>query len=124
MSYDKTTLSTEDTVQATATIENHTEAPLPMVLVDLGIPPGFAVLTEDLDAMRKGQQIQRYDMTARQILVYLESMAGGEIVELSYGLKAKYPLKVKAPDSSAALYYDDSTEASSPGAEFEVDEGP
>ncbi len=122
LSYDKTTLSTDDTVRATATITNRSGRALPMVLVDLGIPPGFTVLTDDLEAAAEEQRIQKYEMTARQILVYLEAMMGEQVVELSYGLKAKYPLKVKAPDSSAALYYDDSSEASSPGAEFEVEE--
>ena len=124
VSYDKTKLSTEDTVSASATITNRAERMLPMVLLDLGVPPGFAVLTTDLETAAREQRIQRYELSGRQILVYLESIAGGETVELSYGLQAKYPLKVKAPDSSVVLYYDESTRASSPGADFEVNAVP
>jgi len=121
VSYDKTTLEVNDTVGVEATITNNTERPLPMVLVDLGLPPGFTVLTADLDKAVAERLIERYDLTARQVMVYLEKLESEPLV-LTYGLQARYPLKVKAPDSSASLYYDPETKGSDEGEAFEVQE--
>jgi hypothetical protein len=110
----------DDTIQATATVKNVSADPAPMVLVDLGIPPGFDVVADDLQKAVETQVIQKFEMTGKQIIVYVDAIMPGEDLVLTYKLKAKYPLKVTAPDSSASLYYDQGSKSSDPGEPIEV----
>jgi len=110
----------DEVIDVTAHVTNISFESAPMVLVDLGIPPGFDLMTGDLEQAVTDQLIQKFEITAKQILVYVEDILPEETLVLSYQLKAKYPLKVQAPDSSASLYYDADSEASAPGEEIEV----
>ena len=59
-----------------------------MVMVDLGIPPGFDLLSEDLQA-------------------YQEKSAGGKSGRLEkFRLRAKYPIRAKTFQSRVYEYYD------------------
>jgi hypothetical protein len=49
--YDRTRLAQNEIATATATIGNNTAATAKMVMVDLGIPPGFELMSEDLQEM-------------------------------------------------------------------------
>ena len=48
MAYDRTRLQQDDIATATATVKNNLTKAANMVMVDLGIPPGFDLLSEDL----------------------------------------------------------------------------
>jgi CD109 antigen len=56
----------------------------------------------------KGPSIQRYDLTGRQILIYLANLAEGQPLSFSYCLRARFPLAVHSPASSAYDYYNPS----------------
>jgi hypothetical protein len=103
--YDKTELAVEDLVTANVTIRNDTPGRMGMVLVDLGIPPGFEVQADDLAELVGSKIIQKYTLTGRQIILYLEELAPGREVKLNYRLKAKFPIKAKTPESTAYEYY-------------------
>ncbi len=103
--YDKTELAVDDIVTANVTIANQTPGRMGMVLVDLGIPPGFKVQPGDLAELVGSKVIQKYTLTGRQIIVYIEEMEAGKKVELTYRLRAKFPIKAKTPDSTAYEYY-------------------
>jgi len=118
--YDKTHLQVDDIVGVTAVVRNVSAGPAPMVLVDLGLPPGFDLLTADLEKAVADGLIQKFETTAKQILVYVANLDPGEELTLTYQLQAKYPLKVESPDSSASLYYDPSSKTSAPGEPIEV----
>jgi hypothetical protein len=72
VSYDRTKLAENDIATATATISSHFDGTAKMVMVDLGIPPGFELLSDDLDtylqksAGGKGGYLEKYSMTAIQ----------------------------------------------------------
>ena len=53
--YDRTRLAQDEIASATATVKNNLPTSANMVMVDLGIPPGFDLLSEDLDAYRVGR---------------------------------------------------------------------
>jgi len=120
VSYDKTQLQVNDTVTATALVRNLTQGQLDMVLVDLGIPPGFTVLPDKLVHMVEAGTIMKFELAGQQLSIYLDKMTPGQELSLSYDLVANYPVKAKAPTSSAYLYYDEDTKAETPGAEMEV----
>lgn len=105
VSYDKTQLAQNDTATVTATIKNVTDKTAEMPLIDLGIPPGFTLQPDGLEAAVANKTISKYTQAARQIIVYLEKLAPGQTVTLTYSLKAKYPIHAQSPESKAYPYY-------------------
>jgi hypothetical protein len=79
------------------------------------------VISEGLEEAVREQIIQKFETTARQILVYVDVLPGDSTLELAWQLRAKYPLKVQCPDSSTYLYYDTGTRASSSCAPLTVE---
>jgi len=59
----------------------------------------------DLPADYAGARIERYELTGRQVIVYVTNLNGAEPLNFGYRLKAKYPLSVQAPASTAYDYY-------------------
>ncbi|HUX77281.1 MAG TPA: hypothetical protein VMY40_11640 [Anaerolineae bacterium] len=76
-----------------------------MALIDLGVPPGFAVLTEDLSRLVEQGVIARYELTGRQIIIYLEDFSSEAPLAFSYRLRARFPMQAQTPPSSAYDYY-------------------
>lgn len=116
LQYDRTELSVNDTVQVNVTITlNQPEGKVEAALVDLGLPPGFTVLAEDLQALVTRfndtppdyafPKIERFELTGRQIILYLTNLSYGKPLSFSYRLQAKFPLTVLTPASSAYDYY-------------------
>ena len=49
--------------------------------------------------------IERYELTGRQILVYIGKLSQEQPLSFSYRLQAKYPLEAQTPASTAYDYY-------------------
>jgi uncharacterized protein YfaS (alpha-2-macroglobulin family) len=103
--YDRTTLAVQDEVTAHVWLNLNAPGTAQMVLVDLGVPPGFTVLDEDLQALVAQGVINRFERTGRQIIVYLTDLASDRPVSFQYRLQARYPLRVQVPASQAYDYY-------------------
>lgn len=121
VAYDKTELAVNDIVTSSVKVTNNRPATANMVLVDLGIPPGFQVVTADLEKLVAGGVIQKYEMTGRQIILYFEKLEGGKTVEFSYQLRAKFPLRAKTPQSRVYEYYNPEVEALSEPVDMTVE---
>jgi hypothetical protein len=110
--YDRTRLAQDDIATATATIRSNLTKPANMVMVDLGIPPGFDLLSEDLQtfvektAGEKSGRLEKFSLTATQAILYFNSVAPGEKVTLSFRLRAKYPIRARTFKSRVYEYYD------------------
>ena len=76
-----------------------------MVIVDLGLPPGFTLIPDNLNKLVQQEVIEKYSTTGRQIIIYLREVDHDKPVKLDYQLLAKYPLKAKTPKSAAYEYY-------------------
>jgi len=118
--YDKTKLAQDDIVTAHITVRNNTPGTTSMIIVDLGIPPGFEVQSGDLAELVGSKVIDKYKLTGRQIIVYLEKLEPRQVVEFSYRLKAKFPIKAKTPKSTAYEYYNPDNRADAKPIEIEV----
>ena len=105
VTYDRTELQVNETVQAVATVELLKPGVAGTVLVDLGIPPGFAPVTADLDALAAEGAIDRYELTGRQIILYLTNVRSGKALTFAYRLQAKYPIRAQTPASQVFDYY-------------------
>jgi len=118
--YDRTRLTKDDLLSATVTVRNNTPAVTSMVIVDLGVPPGFAVETEDLANLVERGKIQKYRLTGRQIIVYLEELKARQVLEFSYRLRAKFPIKAQTPSSRVYEYYNPENQATAAPEQLEV----
>src|SRR5439155_823834 len=85
--YDRTKLSTSDLLKAKATLKYHGEVPTYMVIVDLGIAPGFVVDAGDFAEMVAAKKVQKFTVTARQVTLYLGDVKPGDVLTFEYGLK-------------------------------------
>ena len=103
--YDRTALAVNDTVTMDVTATLNRAGIVKLGIIDLGVPPGFSVQEEDLRLLVEEGLISRYELTGRQIIVYLEDLRYGAPLQFSYRLRARFPLRAKTPPSTAYDYY-------------------
>ena len=118
--YDKKKLIQNDIVGVKVNVQNNSPGIAHLVIVDLGIPPGFQVLTPDLDELVEKKTIEKYSITGRQIIVYLDRIESGKPVNFAYHLRAKYPLLAKTGESRVYEYYNPEVETVKEPFEIEV----
>ncbi len=110
IAYDRTTLDANDIVTSTVDVAFNGLAggrggTANMVIVDLGIPPGFEVMAEDLEQLVKDKTFQKYSLTGRQTIIYIEEIEVGKPLTFKYRLRAKFPIRAKTPESVVYQYY-------------------
>jgi hypothetical protein len=126
VAYDRTQLAQDDMAAATATVKNNLPKVANMVMVDLGIAPGFDLLSEDLQSMqektagRKGGRLEKFSLTATQAILYFDSIGAGETVTVHYRLRAKYPVRARTFQSRVYEYYDPAVQAVARPVQLEV----
>jgi hypothetical protein len=124
--YDRTRLAQDEVVTATATIRNNTEKTAKMVMVDLGIPPGFALLSEDLQKMveksaaTKSGRLEKFSMTATQAILYFDSLGPLVSCDVQFRLRAKFPIRASNFASRVYEYYDPAVSATAKPVRFAV----
>ena len=112
VTYDRTHLAQDDIATATATVKNNLPKAANMVMVDIGIPPGFDLLSEDLQtyieksASPKRARLEKFSLTATQAILYFDSIAPSDSVALHFRLRAKYPIRARTFQSRVYEYYD------------------
>jgi uncharacterized protein YfaS (alpha-2-macroglobulin family) len=127
--YDRTELAVNDTVEVSVRVELK-EGAARQAIVDLGVPPGFDVVSEDLADLvarhsdlapdHDGAKFSRFDLTGRQIICYLEDLTAGQSLSFRYRIRARYPIKAQTPPSSAYDYYNPGVSGVSAPAAIEV----
>ncbi|MBN1246870.1 MAG: hypothetical protein JXC32_04390 [Anaerolineae bacterium] len=114
--YDRAELAVNDTIGVDVTVTlNEPDGVAEQAIIDLGLPPGFDVETEDLARLvarfqdlpddYPHAQVKRFELTGRQIILYVRNLNGAEPLQLSYRLRAKFPLVAQTPASMAYDYY-------------------
>jgi hypothetical protein len=97
-----------------------------MVMVELGIPPGFELLSGDLDsyreksAGRKSGRLEKFSLTPTQAILYFDSIAANESLKLSFRLRAKYPIRARTFASRVYEYYDPAVNSVARPVQLEV----
>jgi hypothetical protein len=126
VAYDRTRLEQDDIATATATVRNNLGKSANMVMVDLGIPPGFDLLSEDLQDYqekstgRASGRLEKFSLTATQAILYFRSVAPGDTVTLRFRLRAKYPIRARTFQSRVYEYYDPAVGAMARPVQLEV----
>ncbi len=123
LAYDRTDLAVNDTVTVDVGVKLNREGVVKMALIDLGVPPGFTVLTEDLSRLVEQGLIARYELTGRQIIIYLEDFASGQPLRFTYRLRARFPMRAQTPPSTAYDYYNPTEQTTQAPLEMVVTEG-
>lgn len=114
--YDRAELAVNETVTVKVKVSlNQPGGVADSAIVDLGLPPGFTLRSEDLAALVARYndvppdydfaRLERFETTPRQIIIYLTHLSNGKPLEFSYRLQARYPLRVQSPASTAYDYY-------------------
>ncbi|HEY7336563.1 MAG TPA: MG2 domain-containing protein [Bryobacteraceae bacterium] len=126
VSYDRTQLAQDDIATAKATVKSNLSKTANMVMVDLGIPPGFDLISDDLQLYKdksaglKSGRLEKFSLTATQAILYFDSIGGGDTVTLRYRLRAKYPIRARTFPSRVYEYYDPDVTATARPVQLEV----
>ncbi|MDP8224796.1 MAG: alpha-2-macroglobulin family protein [Candidatus Lernaella stagnicola] len=113
VSYDKQSLRVDETVACRVTIRNQAPGTLGMVVVDVGVPPGFQPLRETLTKLVEEKTVSKFSTTARQVTFYLDELRPEQKLKLEFDLKALYPVRAAAPATKVYEYYNPETNATS-----------
>ena len=124
--YDRASLAEDEIATATATVKNNLGKQANMIMVDLGIPPGFDLLGEDLQSYQENSaakasgKLEKFSLTATQAILYFDSIAAGDTVTLKFRLRAKYPIRARSFASRVYEYYDPDVNAVARPQQLEV----
>jgi len=127
IAYDRTRLSQNDIATETVTIRNNLINTANMVMVDLGIPPGFDLLSEDLQTLQEkaagadAGRLEKFSLTATQAILYFNGLAPHQEVTLQVRLRAKYPIRAHTLQSRLYEYYDPDVSSIARPVKLEVD---
>src|SRR5450432_1238768 len=114
VAYDKTSLYVNDTVKATVQVHNNTASTQNMILVTVGLPPGFEVVTDDLKPYLTSRALSKFEVTGKQMMLYLSSLSASATQAMSYRLRATMPVKASDGGAEVHLYYEPQQRASAP----------
>lgn len=120
VSYDRASLAVNETVSETVDITNQTAQSTNMVLVDLGIPPGFEVQTDDLDAQVSANKLSKYEVTPRQLVLYVSEIPAGATASYTYRLRATLPIKASDGGAKVYPYYEPESSSQAPATTLQA----
>jgi CD109 antigen len=119
--YDADDVEVDDIVKVHVTVRYFGAAEQTgMMIVDVGVPTGFAVVQESLDALLDAKVVSRADIAGRKVIFYVDGLAGGEERTFIFEVKARYPVRAIIPDSKAYLYYEPQVRAENEGVDITV----
>jgi uncharacterized protein YfaS (alpha-2-macroglobulin family) len=128
VAYDRTRLAQNQIATATVTVHSNLNKTANMVMVDLGIPPGFDLLSEDLQSFQEktataqSGRLEKFSLTATQAILYFNALAPGQTVTMSLRLRAKYPIHARTFASRTYEYYDPAINSIARPVQLEVTE--
>ena len=126
VAYDRTKLAQNDIATATVSVSNNLPKTANMVMVDLGIPPGFDLLSEDLQSFQEktaragSGRLEKFSLTATQAILYFNALSPKQTVTLTFRLRAKYPIRARTFQSSVYEYYDPDVTSTAGPVQLEV----
>ena len=130
VAYDRTKLAQDDIATAKVTVRNNLSQTANMIMVDLGIPPGFDLLSEDLQSLqgkagrnqngRQNGNLEKFSLTATQAILYFNALSPNQTVSFTYRLRAKYPIHARTFQSRIYEYYDPNVTATAAPVQLDV----
>src|SRR5262249_22147161 len=105
LTYARTELKVGKPLAVTCRVTDNLPVALQMVMLDLPIPAGFTPDTTAFDQMVKAKTIERFQVTPRQIIVYLRGLEPAKTLELKSRVRANVPATLTVPAARAYEYY-------------------
>jgi len=123
--YDTNSVEVDDIVNVTAVVR-YFAAPgeSGMMIVDVGVPTGFQVVSESLDTLVDSGAVSRAEVAGRKVILYIDGMTSGEQRAFTFQVKARFPVRAVVPDSKAYLYYEPEIVAEAAGRGITVTMAP
>jgi CD109 antigen len=119
--YDANHVEVDDIVTVTATVRYFgREGSSGMMIVDVGVPTGFAPVRESLEPLVEDKTISRFEVAGRKVILYVDDLTPGEERTFTFQVKARFPVRAIIPDSKAYLYYEPQVRAEDAGREITV----
>lgn len=109
-----------ESVRLVATVENRTQEGQPMTLARVGLPGGLTSQTWQLKELKDRGDIAFFETREREVVLYLDGLAPGEVRELPLDLVATVPGRYTGPASSGYLYYTNDQRRWAPGVKVQV----
>jgi alpha-2-macroglobulin-like protein len=103
--YDKDRLKVNDSLRCNVQVTYLGTAPVNMVVVELALPPGFAVDPAVFDRLVDSGVFARYEMASDRATLYVRSTMPKKKIDFSCELHALRPLRVQVPPSRVYEYY-------------------
>ncbi|MFZ2656095.1 MAG: MG2 domain-containing protein [Victivallales bacterium] len=119
--YEKNNLKVNDIISCRAAVDNNGTMPANMVLVDIGVPPGFDVIPDKLQGMKERNEIEQWEIRGRQVIIYLREIKANSQAVVSFDMKAKYPIRAQTPVSRVYEYYQPSNNSETGSIAIEVE---
>ena len=126
VTYDRTRLAQNDIATEKVTVRNNLNKTANMIMVDLGIPPAFDLLSEDLEAFKDKSsgatsgRLEKFSLTATQAILYFDGLSSKQAVTFTVRLRAKYPIRAHTFQSKVYEYYDPAQNATARPVSLEV----
>jgi hypothetical protein len=101
ISYDRTSVEVGETITATVWVMLNRPGVAPLVAVELGLPPGLALIEEDWTKLIESGIAAQIREEEGLITLYLTDLSAEEPLRFSYRLRARFPLIVRTLPSRA-----------------------
>jgi alpha-2-macroglobulin-like protein len=121
LDYNRSKVAVDEPVTATVTVSNAGPDSLAMVVLELPIPAGFAVVGNELETLAANGTIAKSQRNPRQVVIYLRDLAASKPLTLSYRLSAPMAANVASPPAVAYEYYGPDRRATSRGSRLVVE---
>ncbi len=103
--YDRTTLAKDDIVGVRVEVRSNLPGKAEMGIVDVAVPPGFEVLSEDLERAVADGVLQRFTLAGRQIILYVPQFTPDAPFVVTYRVRARFPIKAGSGGATVYEYY-------------------
>ncbi len=123
LEYDKRNVAVNDILNCRVSVDNNGTETAPMVLLDIGVPPGFEVITDKLQGMKERNEIEQWEIRGQQVILYLREVKAQSQTVISFDMKAKFPIRARTPVSRAYEYYQPEIKSETVPVMIEVEEG-
>jgi hypothetical protein len=93
--YSRTSVSVGETITVGIGVRVNRPGVVPLAVVELGLPPGLELVTEDWDSLVTGGLIAAYERVPGQVRAYLSDLSEQHTVHFEVRLGARFPLVAK-----------------------------
>lgn len=105
INYDKDHLIVGDVLTCNLQVNKGGDSPSGMVIINLGVPPGFMVEASIFEHLVKSGIVARYEANANRYILYIRSIIPDKPLSFIYEMKALYPIRATIPSAIVYEYY-------------------